>query len=150
MAKSYYIKYYKSKVRVKAIWRAMISRCEVPNNNRYQMYAGRGIKVCERWKDFNNFWNDIGQYHSKGLTIDRIDNNGDYCPENCRLATPKEQANNTRRNRLFGFNGLKKTLTDWATTIGINRSTLAQRYYVYKWSIEDVLGKGVGFYGERV
>ena len=77
-------------------WRAMKERCDNPEYRAYNRYGGRGITYCERWKDFNNFLEDMGK-RPKGCTLDRIDNDGNYCPENCRWADQKKQMHNSTR-----------------------------------------------------
>jgi len=81
-------------------WSSMLTRCENPRSKSYQRYGGRGIKVCERWHKFSNFIDDMGEKPSKGMSIERIDNDGNYEPGNCKWATSAEQARNTRRTRL--------------------------------------------------
>ncbi len=82
-------------------FKCMRDRCINPNNNRYYDYGGRGIKVCERWKWFSNFLEDMGE-RPEGRTLDRVDVNGNYEPSNCRWSTPKEQRNNQRPNDKLG------------------------------------------------
>lgn len=93
------------------IWAAMKYRCEKPDHSKYKDYGGRGIKVCERWHTFTNFLEDMGE-KPDNLSLDRIDVNGNYCPENCRWATKYEQANNTRKNIFFNYYGVMKTAAE--------------------------------------
>lgn len=116
-------------------WRAMKSRCYDKNRIYYKDYGGRGIQVCDRWlHSFENFYEDMGDRPTK-TSLDRIDNNGDYSPDNCRWATSSEQNRNRRNIKIHKG----KTLTEWARHLGIKQSTLSQRYYVYGWSIDRCL-----------
>lgn len=120
-------------------WRHLRERCDNPNSVDYNNYGARGISYDVRWKSFENFYKDMASTHFKGASLDRIDNDGDYCLANCRWATRKEQANNTRRNRLFTINGETKTLAQWIERSNIKSSTVRQRLYVYGWTIEKAL-----------
>lgn len=116
-------------------WTAIKTRCLNKNNPAYSSYGGRGIKVCDRWlESFENFLADMGEAPPE-MSIDRIDNNGDYEPGNCRWATRKEQANNRRSSRMITYNGLTKTLAEWASFLGMKSSTLAQR--INRWNDLD-------------
>lgn len=125
----------------------MKHRCYNPKFTEYFRYGARGIKVCDRWLNFDNYWEDIGQFYKDGFTIDRIDNNGDYSPDNCRFATKKEQADNRRTTHKFKFKDKELTFVNWSPLVGIKESTLKQRYYVYKWDIEKVLSQGGNYIG---
>lgn len=95
-------------------WKAMVSRCTNPLNHAWKDYGGRGIKVCDRWLDFENFYQDMGDPPDPSYTLDRIDNNGPYSPENCRWVTRAEQQRNRRNNLIIEAFGERKCLMDWA------------------------------------
>lgn len=107
-------------------WRAMIQRCTHPANPAYPRYGGRGIKVCERWMNFENFVSDMGPKPS-GTELDRIDNDGPYSPQNCRWATRRTNSNNRRNNRYITINGVTRTLAEWSIQTGIGHRTIATR-----------------------
>jgi hypothetical protein len=116
----------------------MIQRCTNPNSEYYADYGGRGITVCEDWLKFENFYRDMGDRPSKDHSIDRSDNNGNYCKDNCRWRTNKEQQNNRGNNRLLEFNGTTKTVAGWSESVGIKYDTLYSRLRL-GWSIEEAL-----------
>lgn len=99
-------------------WTGMIARCTSPNHRAYSRYGGRGIQVCERWLTFENFLADMGE-RPPDRTIDRIANNGNYEPGNCRWATNREQWNNKRCSRLITINGETMNLAEWARHLNI-------------------------------
>ncbi len=117
-----------SDTRLFHIWEDMIRRCESKNRKSYQHYGGRGIKVCEEWHSFIPFmeWSMQNGYE-ENLSIDRIENDGNYCPENCRWVTHKEQCNNTRRNQWVYIFGEKMNYAQAAEKFGINQSTIRGR-----------------------
>lgn len=106
------------------IWRGMKTRCDNPNAINYARYGGRGIHYDDAWKKFVPFWKDMQEGYADGLTLDRIDSDGQYCKQNCRWITPKEQSMNTRSNHLVSCDGESKTVTEWAEELGVKRSTL--------------------------
>ena len=127
----------RSKTRAYAIWRSMKIRCYLPTHRGFPSYGGRGIKVCPEWMRFENFYADMSD-PPPNLSIERIDNNGNYEPKNCRWATPKEQMRNRRNSRLVTYQGRTQCSDDWAAELGIPRSTLQQRLK-RGWPIEKAL-----------
>ena len=119
-----------SKTRVRSKWKNMMERCYNPSNASYKNYGGRGITVCEEWHILENFakWAyESGFSESCGLTIDRIDVNGNYEPSNCRWADMKMQSRNRRNNRFVSYMGESKTVAEWAELSGVNRATISYR-----------------------
>ena len=129
--------------RLHNIWLSMRERCHRVKHPYYKDYGGRGISICEEWDDFSKFreWANTNGY-SDELTIDRVDNNGDYEPNNCRWVTIKEQQNNRRNNRIIEYKGEKYTLTELAEKIGMNKTTLKERLNM-RWSVEDAVKRPV-------
>jgi len=122
-------------------WATMLSRCRDPNVVRYPHYGGRGISVCSRWHDFRNFLEDMGE-RPKGMTLDRINNDGNYEPGNCRWAGDIEQARNKKNTRFLTLDGVTKPLVEWAEDVGIKTETMRQRL-CYGWSTDRIIGQGV-------
>ena len=112
-------------------WRAMKARCHNTIDPKCANYGGRGIRVCERWANsFEAFLEDMGRKPSPRHSIDRVDNDGNYEPSNCRWATPKEQANNQRLKRsarMVEWNGKTQTMSDWARELGISVTLIHYR-----------------------
>lgn len=107
--------------RIYVIWQHMIRRCTNPKDKRYSDYGGRGIKVCERWFKFENFYEDMKVGYDDKLTLDRFPNkNGDYEPNNCRWATYTQQNRNRRDNRYLACNGVSMTLAEWAEKMNVD------------------------------
>lgn len=123
-------------------WRGMIARCHDETNRDYASYGGRGIKVCERWREsFDAFLADMGERPS-GLTIERIENNKGYEISNCKWATDAEQNINKRSVRRLTFKGITKPMCQWADDLGIKRHTLYWRIARRHWSTEKALTYG--------
>jgi len=109
------------------VWCAIIQRCENPKHKSYDRYGGRGIKVCDRWRNsFQAFHDDMG-IRPKNTSIDRIDNNGDYEPSNCRWATKSEQSINTTRNIYITVNGITRTIREWERIQKFNAGIIGHR-----------------------
>lgn len=121
-------------------WIHMIHRCTNTKDKSYPDYGGRGIRVCDRWlgeQGFQNFLEDMGP-RPEGMSIDRIDNEGHYCPENCRWATAKEQARNRRTSKILTLGKDSHTVAEWAEILGVNPCSIASRVS-YGWSDERIL-----------
>ena len=122
-------------------WKNMKKRCNNPNASEYENYGGRGISVCEEWSNsFQNFYNwAINNSWSKELTIDRIDVNENYCPENCRWANIKTQMNNTTKNHYIKYNGDTYTLSTLSEHLNIPYNIVRYRLSNCKWTIEQLI-----------
>lgn len=131
------------KTRLYSIWTGMKDRCYFPATNGYKNYGAKGIKVCDEWHQYIPFrdW-ALSHGYAEELTIDRIDNNKDYCPENCRWAAIKEQRHNSSQNHFLEYNNERHTIDEWAKIIGINYFTLWNRIR-RGWSVKEALTKPV-------
>ena len=109
------------------VWISMRRRCEVPSDPAYPLYGGRGIAVCSRWQYFLYFLEDMGK-RPVGMTLDRIDNDGPYSPENCRWASRKQQVRNRRTTMFETIGGVKLSLQEWAEKICVSYGTIWQRH----------------------
>lgn len=134
-------KHNKCKTSIYNVWNGMIQRCTDIKNSRYKSYMGRGITVCDKWLTFEGFYEDMGD-RPKGMSLDRVDNNGNYCNENCKWSTPKEQSNNTRKNHPLTFNGKTQNITQWSEELNISWTVLQSRIN-RKWSTERALTEKV-------
>ena len=139
------IKHGMSKSDLYKKWSGMKSRCYNKKESNYYLYGKRGIKICEEWlNSFESFYNwAINNGYSKGLSIDRINVNGSYEPNNCRWVTWNQQQNNKRTNHYLEYNGQKHTISEWARITGIKRATIWARINISKWTIEKALTKEV-------
>jgi len=121
------------------IWSSMKQRCFNKNRLNYKNYGGRGIIVCKRWLKFENFFVDMGK-RPKGKSVDRIDNNGNYEPNNCKWSTQKEQCRNTRNNVILTFCGVTKCVAEWSEFLGLDEKLIRSRLK-NGWSIIQALTK---------
>lgn len=120
-------------------YRSMMERCYRKTAKNYKFYGGRGIEVCDEWHDpsiFGKWANESG--YKKGLWLDRIDTNGNYCPENCRWATAKEQGNNTRSCRKITYKGKTKTMRGWEEEMGLSKGVIYWRLK-HGWSEKEAI-----------
>ena len=127
-----------AKPREHSAWSGMLRRCYSEKHPSFIRYGARGIGVCDRWREsFARFYADMGDAPTGGW-LDRINNDRDYSPDNCRWATAKEQANNRRNNRLLTFNGETMNVQQWSDRLGWSKSIIASRLH-YGWSVERIL-----------
>lgn len=108
-------------------WKNMRDRCSKTSHPSYHRYGGRGIKVCDRWLDFTAFFEDMGVRPGPGSSVDRIDNDGDYEPGNCRWATAKQQARNRSNTKTVKYRGVQVTIVELAERTGVKYSVLHAR-----------------------
>jgi len=115
--------------KMRVVHNSMKLRCKDENHVSFKNYGGRGIKICLRWlKSFNNFYQDMGKTYRFGYCLDRINNNGDYDPGNCRWVSRQENARNKSNTRTLTYKGQTKALFDWADELGISKSAISNRY----------------------
>lgn len=110
-------------------WQKMRSRCLCKSAPDYPRYGGRGITICSRWDSFKAFAEDMGPLPGPSMQLDRIDNNGNYEPGNCRWATPKEQVRNRRKTGFLTIDGIRRSIPEWAELAGISAEAVYQRVY---------------------
>jgi hypothetical protein len=129
---------FSHKERLYVTWQNMRRRCRDPRNSRWAHYGGKGVRVCTEWEEYVVFraW-ALSNGYTDELTIDRIDVDGDYCPENCRWETPKAQANNVSRNHIIRFEGRDYTMSELADHLGLTYSALQHRIE-RGWSVERI------------
>lgn len=116
-------------------WDSMIGRCMRPNDPTFGRYGGAGITVCQRWTVFDNFFADMGE-RPAGTSLDRIDPNGDYEPQNCRWASAKTQANNRRNNRKIAYDGQQVTIRQLSDLTGTDYQLLRERILKRGWDVK--------------
>ena len=129
------------------VWTGMKDRCYNTRNRSYKVYGGKGIRVCEEWFEDFQVFNDwaVASGYETGLSIDRIDNDGNYCPENCRWVTPIEQANNKSNSHKIMYNGETHTIAEWSRISGMNYDLIKSRIY-RGWSADEVFETPLGEY----
>lgn len=142
-----HIQHGETKSKLYKVWKGMKGRCNLQSNNPHNIaYRNRNIKVCSEWENsyesFRDYVTKLEHYGEEGYSLDRIDNDGNYEPNNVRWATRRTQSNNTSANRLLTYNGKTQTSKEWAEELGINYSTIQNRIHL-GWSDEDVLTRPI-------
>jgi len=128
-----------SKTRIYKIWVGVRKRCNTPSTKSYKLYGGAGVRMCGRWDDFDNFYEDMKEGYADNLTLDRYPNKkGNYEPGNCRWATPKQQQNNRTNNKIIYLDGISQTLSQWAELSGTGSSCIAWRLKK-GWTIKEAI-----------
>lgn len=117
-----------SGTRIYRIWKNMKNRVKNKNSFKFHDYGGRGIKICDKWLKFENFLEDMGYPPTSKHSIDRIDNNGNYEPSNCRWATNREQTRNQRSNIIITHSGVSKCASEWAEELNISAMVIRKKY----------------------
>ena len=130
------------------IWQGIKARCSNKNTPQYNNYGGRGIEICEEWKDdflnfkkdmFDSYFEHTSEFGEKNTSIDRIDNDGNYCKNNCKWSTREQQANNKSNNKFITYNDVTKTLSNWCREFNLNYSTVCNRINREGWSFEEAV-----------
>lgn len=125
---------------LRRVWRGMLRRCYCAKDQGFACYGGRGIRVCQRWcKSFDSFVADMGPRPSPKHTLDRINNDGDYKPSNCRWATRKQQARNRRGTHRLTYHGKRLSATEWSERTGLPLGCIRSRLEGLSWSVERTL-----------
>lgn len=129
-----------SKSKLYRHWMSMIYRCYNPKNNAYKWYGARGIRVCDEWRTYEGFRAWVANTcPDVTYTVERIDVNGDYCPENCTWIPNSKQANNRRTSVIVEHNGIKKNLTEWCDELGLDYKLIHNRIHKLKWDFEKAI-----------
>lgn len=128
-------------------WKHMWTRVRAKQGEYFRNYVSRGITVCERWRKFEHFFSDMGPRPSPKHSIDRIDNDGNYEPSNCRWATQQEQQNNRQNNRYLTYQDRTLTVAEWARELGVHADRIFCRLQ-RGWSVDDTLGLPIGKVGQ--
>lgn len=137
------------RTKLRKVWSDMRERCYNPNAVRFPKYGARGIGICDRWQDFEAFFDDMRDTYSLGLSLDRIDNDKDYGPDNCRWTDAKEQSRNRSNAVIIEYEGEQHRLADLAEKHGIDPMVLRNRIFEYNWSVTRALVTPVPSRGKR-
>jgi hypothetical protein len=135
-----YTTHGKCQTRSYRIWAGIKTRCLNPRSRGFAEYGGNGIGICDRWLDFRNFYADMGDPPTVQHSIERQNGSLGYSPDNCKWATPQEQANNRKSSRVVEYNGQSLTIAQWADSLGISQKTISTRLN-RNWTVGQALEK---------